>query len=331
MVGDVVLTTHGDRFEGGYAGKIYVLAPNVAMGWSGKLTLASLAIRRVREGLGGRVATTEDLGRVLDSLGDLRGGRDSLDLTGWIVAAEGPRVIRWASYFDPVRFSDTENAIGDGGAALRRMLAEPEIGMGNSEGYDTAPLKLVSGFLEARFEEAFQGRDWPRTWGAAYDALAFQEGNFRWLPKLSYVGWDVHLDEQDRIVSITQAPVIFTQEHVHPCTLMFTKPVGSTDHEVQVSTPIDRAVDIDAFLRRPYSAASYYYANYFRVFEPSNHLLKLCLAAKQATPKGVMCHVGADDSDPRFSVNVPVLQPMVNDLLSRARARARETPTDSPA
>ena len=58
MVGDVVLTTHGDRFEGGYAGKIYELAPNVAMGWSGHLSLASVAIRRMRQRLAGRPAST---------------------------------------------------------------------------------------------------------------------------------------------------------------------------------------------------------------------------------------------------------------------------------
>jgi hypothetical protein len=119
MVGDVVLTALGERFDGGYAGKIYVLAPNVAMGWSGNLSLAAPAIRRIRAGLAGRAATMPDLGRVLDGLGDLRGSSESLELTGWIVTSAGPKVIRWASGYDPVRFSDAECAIGDGGGAQR--------------------------------------------------------------------------------------------------------------------------------------------------------------------------------------------------------------------
>lgn len=320
MVGDVVLTALGERFEGGHAGKIYVFAPNVTMGWSGNLSLAIPAIRRIRQGLDGRTATTEELGGVLDSLVDLRHRRETLELTGWIVTRAGPKVIRWASGYDPVRFSDSEHAIGDGGPALRRMLAEPEIGMGNGEGYDKVPLRLISGFLEARLEEALQGKDWPQTWGAGYDAITYQEGNFRWLPKLTYVGWDVYVDDRDRIVSVTQAPVIFTQEHVHPCTVMLTKRVGSPDHDVKISWPVDREVDVDTFGRRPYSVASYYYGNYFRVFEPRNHLLKFCLAAKQTTPKGVMCHTGADEADPHFSVNLAVLEPMVSELLVRARA-----------
>jgi hypothetical protein len=327
LVGDVVLTVSGQRVD--HAGKVYVVAPNVAMGWSGNLSVADPAMRRLRGGLQGLVASTADLGLVLDTLEDLRNRpRETLELTGWIVAPGGPKVIRWASHYDPVRFCDAEHAIGDGGPELRRMLAEPEIGKGNSEGHDKVPLRLISGFCEARFEETLRGAAWPQTWGAAYDAITYQEGNFRWLPKLTYVGWDVVVDDRDRITSVTQAPVLFTQEHVHPCTLMLAKRVGDPDHDVEISYPIDRDVDLDMYRRRPYSVVSYYYANFFRVFLPSGHLMTMYLAAKNATPNGVMHHAGVDEADPRFQVNLNALQPMVNEMLEKARASYAQRQSD---
>jgi hypothetical protein len=296
------------------------LPPNVTVGWSGHLSLATPAITRLRHELHDRVASVDDLARALEKLEDLRNhpGK-TLALTGWIVTPAGPKVIRWASSYRPTLLCDAENDIGDGGPKLRRMLAEPEIGSGNTEGYDQAPMKLISGFCEARFEELFRD-DWPQTWGAAYDAVTYQEGSFRWLPKLTYVGWDVTLDGKDRITDVKQAPVVFTQEHVHPCTLMLTKRVEAAGHEVKVSYPVDRCVDLETYRRRPYSAASYYYANYFRVLSPGSFQMTLYAAAKNATPNGVMCHVGADETDPRFQINRSVLEPMVREMLEKARA-----------
>jgi len=246
LVGDVVLTDReGKRID--HAGKVYVVAPNVALGWSRNASLAVLALTRLREELSdGRIVSTEDLKRALDNLEDLRGRQnEDLDLTGWIVTPVGSKVVRWSSFHRPTMFCGEASDIGDGGGALRKMLATPVIGEGNTVGYDEAPMKVISGFLEARFEEALGGDDWPRTWGGAYDAIVYQEGFFRWLGKLTYVGWDVVLDSEDRITEVTQAPVVFTQEHVHGCTLMLAKRVGDGETDVKISYPIDRDFDLD--------------------------------------------------------------------------------------
>jgi hypothetical protein len=319
LVGDVVLSD-GEGKRIGHAGKLYVLPPNVAIGWSGKLTLATTAITRLRHELRHRVATVEDLEEALSNLEDLRERpNEKLEITGWIVTPIGPKVIRWASHYRPVTVCDAENDIGSGGRDLRRMLVEPPIGEGNSQGHDQAPMKLISGFMEARFEEMLLRDTWPQTWGAAYDAIVYQEGAFRWLPKLTYVGWDVRLDGDDRITEIKQAPVVFTQEHAHPCTLMLAKVVGAADHEVKVSYPIDHEPDPDLYLGWRYSVVSPYYANYLRVFCPNNFLMKMCLAAENATAAGVMYHAGSDDADPRFRVNRSVLEPMIRKMLEKAR------------
>jgi hypothetical protein len=202
------------------------------------------------------------------------------------------------------------------------MLAEPEIGMGNTNGHDVAPMKLITGFSEARFEEALLRDEWPRTWGAAYEALVYQEGFFRWLPKLTYVGWDVFVADDGGIIDVRQAPVVFTQEHVHPCTRWFSTMAGAVS-EVQVSYPIDADdLDMDALKSLPTSVVSPYYANYFRIFCPDKFLVKMTFTAENATPAGVMCHVGADEKDPRFQVNRPVFEPHVRDVVRAARASA---------
>ena len=329
LVGDVVLTDREGKQRIDHAGKVYVVAPNVALGWSRNASLAKPALARLRQELSdGRVVSTEDLKRALDNLEDLRGRqKEDLDLTGWIVTASGPKVVRWSSFHRPTMFCDEESDIGDGGGALRRMLATPEIGEGNTVGYDEAPMKVISGFLEARFEEALRGDDWPRTWGAAYDAIVYQKGFFRWLPKLTYVGWDVVLDGEDRITEVAQAPVVFTQEHVHGCTLMLGKRVGDGETDVKISYPIDRDFDLDWldwYRRRPYSAVSHYYANYIRIFLPDNHFMTMCTAVENATSNGVMCHAGADETDPHFQVNRSVLGPQVQRILQKARTSFAE-------
>ena len=129
------------------------------------------------------------------------------------------------------------------------------------------------------------------------------------------------IDGGDRITAVEHAPVVFTQEHVHSCTLMLTKRVGAADCDVKISYPIDRVVQRDWYRRRPYSAVSPYYANCFRVFSPGKFRMMMYLAAKHATPAGVMCHVGADETDARFEVNRSVLEPKVREMLAKVRAR----------
>lgn len=329
LVGDVALTDKRSGQRVGYAGKVYVLAPNVALGWSGNASLAKPALMRLRRDLSsGAEASAQDIEKALRNLEDLRErGTERLELVGWLVVAPSPKVIRWASHYRPTTLSENEGSVGDGGDELRKMLAAPEIGYGNTSGLYRAPMKLISGFLQARFEEALGGEAWPQSWGAAYDALAYQmdqfgRGGFRWLPKLTYLGWDVTVDSNDRITKVTPAPAVFTQEHIHSCTLMVSRRLSETGPDpAKLSYPIDRDdLDHDMYLRRPYSAVSPYYANYFRVFLPDSHLMVLCMAAENATHNGIMWHAGTDEADPHFQVNASALEEHVRRLLVDARA-----------
>lgn len=327
LVGDVVLSDlRGERM--GHAGKVYVLAPNVALGWSGNLSLAKPALIRLRQQLGGgRFVSRDRLDRALNSLSIFRyGTRAKLELTGWIVDEEGPKVVRWASWHSPTRFCEVESDIGSGGNVLRKLLADPEIGHSNTRGLDVAPMKLVSGFMEARFEEMLLGAKWPTTWGVAYDAILFQRGAFRWLPKLTYIGWDITVDAQDRITGVTQAPVVFTHEREHPYTVMFASTLGVEGFDTKISAPID-GTDTgrrDFLLLEPRTVVSPYYANYFRVFCPDNALYKLSWAAENATPAGAMYHAGAGEQEPKFAVNQQVLEPFIRLSLHQARERERQ-------
>lgn len=325
LVGDVVLSSpKGERLD--YTGKVYEVGTNVVIGWSGAARVAQPAISRLRREFSRRFVSADELRDALNRLADLR-GRATLELTGWIVTAGGPKVIRWATHYEPVTLSDSENAIGDGGDELRKLLAEPEVGAGNTEGYDRTALKVVTGFIEARFEEMLRP-EWPQTWGAAFDVLVLQESRFRWLPSLTYVGWDLTLDDDDRITDVAQAPVVFKQERIHGCTLLLTKRVGGSRHEAKVSTSIDQDhIDLGTYLRRPYSARSPYYANYLRLFRGGAFLVTMPLVVTNATPNGYM-YLDGDGEDPRFQVNRPHLEGLVREMLQKLRSR-RHVPADA--
>jgi len=329
LVGDVVLSYQGERVD--YCGKIYRIGLNVAIGWSGAAVIAQVAIGRLLVSFGEEhTFTEEDLRLALDQLADLRGGSRKLDLIGWFVSESGPaRVIRWSTWYEPVLLSLTEGEIGDGGELLRKMMAPPLIGAGNTVGHDTVPTKAANGFIEARFEEMLRA-DWPRTWGAAFDLLVFQEGRmlrggqivvdrrFRWMTSLTYVGWDLHVDHEGRLLHVAQAPAVYKQERVDRCTVMYGKVVGESEHVVKVSTPIDR-VDIDEsiYTRRPFSAVSDYHANYLRLFRDGRFLVTMPMVIGRATREGLIYHDSDDPAEPRFAVTGK-LEDLLRQVLSNA-------------
>lgn len=321
LVGDVVLSIEGERLTDDYAGKVYKVGKNVVIGWAGAASVAADAVGRLRAQFRGCQISCDDLERALDGFSDLRGKRH-LELTGWIVVGGTPKVIRWANYYDPVRFSDLESVIGDGGYELRKLLAPPRVRGGNSKGYDTSPLQAAGGFIDARFEEMLRPDTWSRTWGAAYDLLVLQEDVFRWLPALTYVIWDVTLDGDDQIRAVVQAPLVFKQERIHDCTVLQFKRLGNAEHEARVSRPIDHEVDPGQYLRRPFCARSPYYANCFLLHrgERPVPVLSLQLTIQGATRAGFMFHDSEDDSEPKFNVNQPVLQQEVSRMLRALRA-----------
>jgi hypothetical protein len=330
LVGDVVLTYEGERVS--YAGKVYRVGLNVAIGWSGAAALARVAIGRLLGAFGEEHWVTEtELRGAFDSLSDLRGASQSLELIGWFVPGSGPYVaIRWASRYSPTLLSRSEGAIGDGGEVLRQMMAPPLVGAGNTEGHDTVPTKAANGFIEARFEEMLRA-EWPRTWGAAFDLLVYQEGvlprggelhvdrRFRWMPSLTYVGWDISIDDEVHIVGAVQAAAVYKQERVHPCTVMYGKILGQPDHVVKVSTPIDRDIEESWYARRPFSAVSDYMANYFRIFRNGRFLVTMPTVIGRPTRNGLAYHDSDDPEEPRFAMTARV-EPLLREVLENARA-----------
>lgn len=131
LVGDMILSDRDGNRTDYRATKLHVLAPNLALGWSGSALLAKPAVTRLSEALStGSPVLKDDVATALDRLADLRNRPDdSLKLVGWLVTAEGPKVVRWASHYAPSTFSGNDVAsIGDGGDELRAMLNEPEFG-----------------------------------------------------------------------------------------------------------------------------------------------------------------------------------------------------------
>lgn len=328
LVGDVVLSYEGERV--GYTGKIYRVALNLVVGWSGSRALAHDAVARLLAAFPGEQNCTEgEVRRAFDQLADLRGGSRRLEIIGWFVPSAGQaKVLRWSTSYEPTFLSLTDGEIGDGGDVLRKMMAPPLIGGGNTVGYETVPTKAANGFIEARFVEMLSA-DWPRTWGAAFDLLVFQEGRllrsgkivvdrrFRWLPSLTYIAWDLTIDQQGRLIGATQLPTVYKQERVHPCTVIHGKALDAPDHVVKVSTPV-HLDDIDEamYLRRPFSAVSEYYANYFRLFRDGAHLETMMMVVGRATRNGVMYHDSADAAEPRFAVTEN-LEGLVSTMLQR--------------
>ena len=331
LVGDVVLTLDGKRLDVG-AGKVYVVAPNVVLGWSGTAVLARPAFVRIINELGGRVATLRDIENAFDKLDVLRAYRGkTLDLTGWVITDAGAKGIRWTTRSRPPLFDEVDHSIGSGGSTLRGYLSPPAASFSNTEGVDVVPMKVIAGFMEGRHEEMLRGNAWPLSWGKAYDAIVLQKGLFRWLDKLTYIGWEVTVDGNDRVESVKQAPVVFTQERHHPCTVLFTKTVGDVRQaRVELSTPVfpdPRKLDDDVYYLKPYTAVSPYYANYLRVhYKSEGSLVKLCLAWKHATSNGAIYHASKDPSDPTFEVNVPVLEENLRKALEEARRVQFVTP-----
>jgi hypothetical protein len=332
LVGDVVLSHQAERVD--YAGKIYRVGLNVAVGWSGARGLAQVAIARLLRAFEEEhTLTEEELRGAFASLADLRGGSRPLELIGWFVPALGtPRVIRWATGYSPTLLSQTEGEIGDGGDVLRKMMAPPLVGDGNTYGHDTVPTKAANGFMEARFEEMLRA-DWPRTWGAAFDLLVFQEHvflrnrkivvdrRFRWMPSLTYVAWDLSIDDRGSIVGVAQAPAVYAQARLHRCTVMYGKTLGESDCIVKVSTPIDREdIDESWYARRPFSAVSDYTANYFRLFRGAKFIVTMLMVIGRATRNGLVFHDSNDPAEPRFAVTSK-LESLVSAALGKAKAR----------
>jgi hypothetical protein len=270
-----------------------------------------------------QIASLEALEAAFDRLDELRRGPE-LDLTGWVMTPDSLKGVRWSSTFRGPLFDDDEHDIGSGGPKLRKVLEPPKIRMSTTTGHDVVPMKAINGFVQARGEEMLR-EDWPQSWGKAYDLIVYQD-EFRWLDKLTYVRWDLTLDSDVRISSLTQGDVVFTQERVRSsgpvrpgCTLMFTKRVGDIRPKTELSVPIYRGgMDLDWYFNQPYTVTAPYYACYVRVKTPRESTTMLT-ALRSATEKALMRHVGADEMDPRFEMNRPLLEEMARETLEQAR------------
>jgi hypothetical protein len=335
LVGDVVLSNRARQRLDLWSGKVYALGDNVALGWSGQATLAEQAFRRLRDAVPLGAISADALHRALDGLSGLRNGQDRLEILGWFVGPDGAKVVRWASHYSPTMIGEAEGAIGDGGPILRRMYGEPTAAGSNVVGAERTVLKAATNFIEARFKETLTPRQWPQTWGVAFDQLMYL-GRFLWLPAMTYVGWDVYVDPNDEIERVTQGSVVFKQERVDDCTVMHFKALDEARHEIRVSTPIyETDIDQSAYLERPFSASSPYYGNCFRIWttRPTKHFLTIQLVSVGGTAEGLVRHSGSDD-EPRFHVREEMLAPIVRDEVIRhrqgLRRRAQATRTSAP-
>jgi hypothetical protein len=150
-------------------------------------------------------------------------------------------------------------------------------------------LSVINEVAHARFQESLYKGEWDLSFGASYDMFVFDEGCFRFVKSILYVGWDYHWDSNKQTGTLQQAPILIKHNCMGDYSILQEALHG--DHYDgrtinYLARPVFDNMDGINLSHFPLTIQADYYANYFIFRENGKVPFKSLLTVQKITNDG---------------------------------------------
>jgi len=164
--------------------KVYVISPSLCVGFCDSPFSASDVVATLSAHFGRSACTLQDIRRVLTSISDH--SHPPCTIIGWVSEADGFHCFRWTSTDHRVLDSAEEFIIGSGRSHFARLHEHRQDILGQ-EPVESA-IAMIGDLMK---DEVLYASSLPHRFGGAYKVIAFQEGEFRVIPSILFVPFQI--------------------------------------------------------------------------------------------------------------------------------------------
>lgn len=284
LVGDALTTAPGSK---GLRKKVYLISPNLVVGWTGSLIVA----RQIIPDLFRRFYETEvrkwELDGFLTSYDVAQFASYDVRLVGWVIDGT-PHCFTWHSGYPGQVFVNDSYVFGTGERYFQEITdpARAVVSGGSTgEQPDDPPKDFIAIYEalvhtgQAFFEELLFPEQWNPTFGFAYEILAYNEGRFKAVHTVSHIGWDYHWDSDSKTGTGRLAPFLARFIHNGNCSII-QRAIHNDLKVKSYKNYIVRPVydnDIDPSLANSeFSIIADFYVHYILLRPYQKHPFRLC-------------------------------------------------------
>lgn len=292
LIGDAICTAQDSQ---SLKKKIYLISPDLAVGWTGYAITASSVIGELRSTFSEKTVKRSDLESFFTSF-QCHGMYDrNVKIVGWIIDDQPSPFLWQSSYPSEVFYSDYYFE-GSGERYYESLLKSTLLeGLTpNRDGVVNVALAAAQNALmlcgQAFFNEQLDYASWDRTFGFAYEVIVYGDGRFWPLGATMYLPWIFHWDRQTgtgrseltrRVWKMLfHGDYSVLQQNEHKDGKVFPK-----HHVIRPVYP--QNIDIDEIKTLTFDAQADFYVHYF-VLDPSpieGLRLGICIVGDETSDK----------------------------------------------
>jgi hypothetical protein len=326
LVGDFLVTVRGGGFE--WSGKkLQVLTPNCAVAWTGRMAMASDVLHTLHNTLAGRWVTRRDVENALGTIAPAE-TRDDLHLIGWIIDSE-PLCFRWNAATPSAVSLSPFQVDGSGQEELLRIMSSDKVTAAMGSPRSSADEAIYSALSTATWlykDEFFGQLNRRKGFGLCYEILYYDEGEFRYVDDIAFLGMDVKWNAEERTY----------QSHAYPHWTKYTclgdAAVIRTTHFPSNRLTIDTVlplVPMDADAELTFTAGSFrstYYCIFMRLWAVgSEAAAETTLVLKDADPAQASLYAEESGGGFRFRIPATTISAVYERIADEVKHRQRQT------
>lgn len=311
LIGDALCTAKDSK---SLKKKIYLIAPNLAVGWTGYSLTASSVIREMRSTFEGKTATRSALESFFKGFHCHGMYERDVKIVGWIIDDQ-PSPFIWQSSYPSEVFYNDYYFEGSGERYYESLLQSNLLGgtTPNRDGVINVALAAAYEALmhcgQAFFSEQLDYATWDKTFGFAYEVIVYAYGRFWPLGSTMYLPWTDHWDQRTETGRSELTPRIWKMLFFGDYSILQRNEYreGKMFPAHNVIGPVyPHTIDLNQVRTLSFATEADFYVHYF-VLHPSpieGYRFGMCVVGDETSDKVTITRT---DERMRFHVNTAFL------------------------
>jgi hypothetical protein len=293
LVGDALCTAPDSQ---SLKKKIYLIAPNLAVGWTGYSLTASSVVGELRSIFAEKIATRSDLEAFFGGFSCPGMYERDVKIVGWIIDDQPSPFIWHSSYPSEVFYNDFYYE-GSGEQYYESVIRSSLLSgtSPNRSGHIDVALSAAHSALthcgQAFFSEQLDYANWDRTFGFAYEVIVYGYGRFWPLGRTMYLPWTYYWNPETKTGNAELAPRLWGMNFLGEYSVL-----QRADHDdLKLSAcrnyPIrpvyPHEIDREEIRKLRFTASADFYVHYFVLHPPQINGLRLglCIVGDRTSDK----------------------------------------------
>jgi hypothetical protein len=291
LVGDAVTTALSYK---GLRRKIYLISPNLVLGWTGYLRVAREIIPDIFRTFYNTQVEKEEFERFLTSYDTEQFGMLDVRLTGWLYN-DVHNCFLWQSGYPSEVFYNDSYFEGTGEKYFEDVLRPDHAKVAGGSNPQTpnnkeyfALYETLAHTGEAFFSELLFPEQWNQTFGFAYEIFGFIDGRFRAVHTVTHLGWDYYWEP----ISKTGTPRLatFAAKYIHrgDCSIIQQvnhKDLALTTYTNYIVMPVYDWHPSEEIVKAEFSFLSDFYVHYILLRPYTQYPIRLCFVTGSGEPR----------------------------------------------